>query len=119
MKILLSFGDEQIEATLLKNKAAEDFAKLLPLKLNMKDYNSTEKIADLPRKLNTESAPAGYKPSAGDICLYAPWGNLAIFYKGFEYSPGLVRLGSIDLETIKIKKQSGNFPMRIEVKKKS
>jgi hypothetical protein len=31
----------------------------------------------------------------GDITYYAPWGNLAIFYRDFGYSPGLVRLGHI------------------------
>jgi len=118
MKILLTFGGEQIEAKLLKNKTAQDFAKLLPLKLSMSDYNSTEKIADLPRKLYTETAPSGYEPEVGDICLYAPWGNLAIFYKGFEYSPGLVKVGSIDSGIMKLKKQAGRFTMTIEVKGK-
>jgi hypothetical protein len=32
----------------------------------------------------------------GDIAYCAPWGNLAIFYREFDYSPGLVRLGRID-----------------------
>ena len=118
MKILLTFGSEQIEATLLRNRAAQDFAKLLPLKLKMSDYNSTEKIADLPKKLNTETAPRGYEPEAGDICLYAPWGNLAIFYKGFEFSPGLVKLGTIDSDILKLKKQSRGFTLTIEVKSK-
>lgn len=29
---------------------------------------------------------------------YAPWGNLAIFYKDFGYASGLVILGKIDSE---------------------
>jgi Cyclophilin-like family len=32
----------------------------------------------------------------GDIAYYAPWGNLAIFYKDFGYSRGLIGLGRID-----------------------
>jgi hypothetical protein len=32
----------------------------------------------------------------GDVAYYAPWGNLAIFYKEFRYSKGLIRLGRID-----------------------
>ncbi len=44
----------------------------------------------------TKDAPAGYKPSVGDITFYAPWGNLAIFYKGFSYSNGLIVMGKID-----------------------
>jgi hypothetical protein len=38
----------------------------------------------------------------GDIAYYAPWGNLAIFYKDFGYSRGLVKLGRLDssIETV-------------------
>lgn len=32
---------------------------------------------------------------AGDVAYYAPWGNLALFHKGFRHSAGLVRLGRI------------------------
>ena len=49
-----------------------------------------------PKKLSTEGAPSGSGPSVGDIAYYAPWGNLAIFYREFGYSSGLVILGKID-----------------------
>lgn len=39
---------------------------------------------------------AGTTPEAGDVCYYAPWGNLAIFHKPFGYSAGLVKLGRIE-----------------------
>lgn len=39
-----------------------------------------------------ESSPSGTDASPGDICLYAPWGNLAIFYKSHGHANGLVRL---------------------------
>jgi hypothetical protein len=32
----------------------------------------------------------------GGIAYYAPWGNVAIFYKDFGYSKGLIGLGRID-----------------------
>jgi hypothetical protein len=50
----------------------------------------------LPKELSTKDAPAGIDPSVGDIAYYASWGNLAIFYKDFGYSRGLVKLGRID-----------------------
>jgi Cyclophilin-like family len=37
---------------------------------------------------------AGSDPSIGDIAYYAPWGNLALFYKDFGYSNGLITLGA-------------------------
>ena len=73
--------------------SAADFASLLPLTLHLQDYEVTERIADLPRKLSTEGAPSSYTPSAGDICFYAPWGNIAFFYQDGASSDGLVRLG--------------------------
>lgn len=83
-------------ATLDNNDSARDFAALLPLNLTLKDYAATEKIADLPHALSLKGAPAAYKPLAADISFYAPWGNLAIFYKDGHLSSGLVRLGRID-----------------------
>jgi hypothetical protein len=95
VKINLRIEDRVIPATLNGSKAAQDFASLLPLSLTLEDYASTEKISDLPKKLSTDGAPLGFDPSVGDITYYAPWGNLAIFYRDFEYSSGLVSLGTL------------------------
>ncbi|MDZ7865729.1 cyclophilin-like fold protein [Acidovorax sp.] len=83
-------------ATLDDNASARDFALLLPLDLALEDYEATERIAGLPRSLATEGAPAAHRPVAGDLCFYAPWGNLAIFYKDGQLSDGLVRLGRLE-----------------------
>jgi hypothetical protein len=95
VKINIRIEDRVIPATLNGSKAAQDFASLLPLSLTLEDYASTEKISDLPKRLSTNGAPAGFDPSVGDITYYAPWGNLAIFYRDFEYSTGLVSLGRL------------------------
>ena len=96
MKIKMTVGDKILTATLIDSKTSRDFISLLPLSLTLKDYAGTEKISDLPKRLSTEGAPSGFDPSVGDITYYAPWGNLAIFYKDFGYSSGLVTLGKID-----------------------
>jgi hypothetical protein len=95
VKIHIRIGDRIIPATLNGSKAAQDFASLLPLSLTLEDYASTEKVSDLLRRLSTDAAPPGFDPSVGDITYYAPWGNLAIFYKDFAYSTGLVSLGRL------------------------
>lgn len=95
MKLLLKLGDDSLDLLLDDNATARDFAALLPLRLTLEDYAATEKIATLPRGLSTEGAPAGYTPMAGDMAYYAPWGNVALFHKGFRYSPGLIRLGRL------------------------
>ncbi len=96
MKIRLTVDGKVMHATLLDNATARDFVSLLPLTLTLEDYASTEKVSYLPRKLSTTGAPAGSDPSVGDITYYAPWGNLAIFYKDFGYASGLIPLGRFD-----------------------
>lgn len=96
MKINIRIGDQRIPATLIDSKTTQDFISLLPLTLMLEDYASTEKISNLPKRLSTEGAPPGSDPAVGDIAYYAPWGNLAIYYRDFGYSDGLVILGKID-----------------------
>ncbi|HEX8847439.1 MAG TPA: cyclophilin-like fold protein [Pyrinomonadaceae bacterium] len=96
MKIRITIGRKVVTATLTDSEAARDFVSLLPLTLTLEDYAGTEKISDLPKRLSTKGAPSGSDPSVGDIAYYAPWGNLAIYYRDFGYSNGLVILGKID-----------------------
>lgn len=96
MSIRLTINGQVLSATLVDNATTRDFLALLPLTLEFEDYNSTEKVSQLPRRLSTAGAPAGVDPSVNDITYYAPWGNLAIFYEDFGYSSGLVKLGRID-----------------------
>jgi hypothetical protein len=103
MKIRIVIGDTTLHATLTDNPTARDLASLLPLTLELKDHAQTEKISDLPRKLSSANAPAGSDPDVGDIAYYAPWGNLAMYYKDFGYSKGLIKVGRIDsgIETLR------------------
>ena len=107
MKIKISSGNAVLTATMLNNATSRDFMALLPLTLLLRDYAGTEKISNLPRKLSEQGAPAGSKPSAGDITLYAPWGNLAIFYRDFDYSNGLIVIGRIDSGINKLSRLEG------------
>lgn len=64
--------------------------------LAVEDYSTNEKIAYLPRKLTEDGSGPFSNEAAGDLCYYAPWGNLAFFYGGYQYSPGLIRIGRLD-----------------------
>lgn len=96
MKIKIILNDKTLTATLNSSQTSRDFIALLPLTLQLKDYAREEKISDLPRRLSTAGAPAGTAAAKGDITLYAPWGNLAIFYKAHGYASGLITLGQLD-----------------------
>ncbi|GAA4445264.1 hypothetical protein GCM10023091_36660 [Ravibacter arvi] len=95
MKLKISVGGKTATAILYDNPTSRDFVTLLPLTVKMDDYAGTEKIFYPARKLSSQGAPAGFNPSAGDLTLYAPWGNIALFYKDFGYSAGLISLGRI------------------------
>lgn len=114
LKIRFKVGDTVLTATLIDSATTMDFISLLPLTLTLKDYAGTEKVSDLPRRISIEGAPSGSDPSVGDITYYAPWGNLAIFYKDFGYSSGLVILGKIDsgIEAFNV---PGSLKVTIEV----
>lgn len=115
-RIKLTFECNEIYALINNSKAGNDFLSLLPLSVKAEDFNSTEKIFYLSKKLNIENEPDGINPKAGDITYYAPWGNIAIFYKNFRYSNNLIYLGKFE-NTSDIEKLSnikGNFDIRIE-----
>ncbi len=114
VKIKLLIGGKTLEATMEDHAATRDFLALLPLELTLRDYNATEKISDLPARLSTEGTPAGVDPDVGDIAYYAPWGNLAIFYRDFGFSKGLVRLGHIASGIEMLAQQRGELAVRIE-----
>ncbi|MCB1634890.1 MAG: hypothetical protein KDI37_07360 [Xanthomonadales bacterium] len=114
ISIQVTVGDQVLHAHLDDTAVARDFVSLLPLQLKLRDFHATEKVADLPRRLDTSQAPAHYAPARGDITYYAPWGNLAIFYKPFQSSQGLVRLGAFDGPIDALLTDAGQ-PLRIEL----
>jgi hypothetical protein len=102
MKIRLIINGKTVSATLVDNPTSRDFLSLLPLTVTLEDYAAAEKITYLPRKLSTAGSPSGSDPSVGSLAYYAPWGNVALFYKDAPYAGGLIHLGRIDagLETL-------------------
>ncbi len=112
-RIRLRVGERDLAAPLLHTPAARDFAALLPLTVTLTDHAGTEKVSDLPARLQTQGSPPGAAARAGDICFYAPWGNLAIFYRDFGYAAGLVRLGRFDTGVAQLAALSGAVPVTI------
>ncbi|MFG2353232.1 cyclophilin-like fold protein [Streptomyces sp. NPDC048521] len=93
MNIRLTINGHRISATLNDSPTARDFAAQLPLTLPLRDFHQAEKIADLPRKLSTSGAPEGADPEVGDLAYYAPWNQLATYYRDAPYAAGLAPLG--------------------------
>jgi hypothetical protein len=110
----MTFSGMTMTATLYDNPSARDFASLLPLDLTIDNYAGNEKIAYLPRKLSEAGSGPFVAERPGDLCYFAPWGNLALFYASYRYSAGLIRLGRFDngFDPLLVR---GEFPLRIEL----
>lgn len=85
-------GGEAV-AELNGSQSAESLWAMLPVTVDFKDFNGVERIAYTEKELSAEGAPESCTPDAGTLALYAPWGNLSVFYKPFRESRGLVPLG--------------------------
>ncbi|MBD9367982.1 hypothetical protein I5O09_08445 [Pseudomonas parafulva] len=116
-RIRLSFDGGEAVVELNDNPASRDLVSMLPLTLKFSDYNNVEKVAYPPRKLSTANAPFGLTPSVGDFALYAPWGNLVAYYRGYRHSNDLVHLGRFTSGIEQLSKVDGEFSVRIEAVK--
>lgn len=115
LAISITAGNRTITATMEDNASARDFLSRLPLEVTLDDYNNTtEKIFYPDPALTTEGVPRGCTPAPGDITIYAPWGNVAIFCKSWSHNNDLIRIGRIDGNGIEALSVAGDIPVRIE-----
>lgn len=113
MKIRVAFADQTLTVSLADNPSAREFAAMLPLELTISDFDGTEKIVHLPRKLgHLERGPVP-DAAVGDLCYYVPWGNLAFFHGPYESTRDLVRLGRLD-GNVDVLRKRGEFPVRLD-----
>ena len=115
LKVNITVGDRTITATMEDNAAGRDFLSRLPLEVTLEDYNNTtEKIFYPDPRLTTEGVARGCAPTPGDITIYAPWGNVAIFCKNWSHSDDLIKIGRIDGDGIEVLNVGGNIHVKIE-----
>jgi len=117
MKLKIHVNDTTFTATLADNSSADAFAEYLSqgdLTLDMHDYGSFEKVADLPRSFPRNDTQIN--TDAGDIILYQGK-SITIYYD--KNSWNFTRLGKIDNVDKKRLKQilgDGNATVTFSVK---
>ena len=115
MKVKISVGNRTITATMEDNAAGRDFLTRLPLEVTLNDYNNTtEKIFYPDPALTTEGVTRGCTPTPGDITIYVPWGNVAIFCKSWSHSDDLIKIGRIDGDGIEALNIGGDIAVKFE-----
>lgn len=96
-RIKLTFNDKEVLVRMYDNPASKDFLTQLPLTINFEDYIGKEKISILQKRLSMDDVQAEDLSKKGDFAYYAPWGNVAIFYKDLEDATNdLIILGQIE-----------------------
>ncbi len=115
LDVNIIMANQTITATLEDNSAARDFFSRLPLEVTLEDYNNgTEKIFYPDPELNLDDTPRGCAPTAGDITIYEPWGNVAIFCRDWSESNSLIKIGHIDGNGIEALSVAGDVQVIFE-----
>lgn len=116
VRLSLAFGGHEVFVTMEDDPTTRDFLTMLPATLTFQDFAGSEKISYLPRPLSTEGAPSSCDPAEGDLTLYVPWGNLAIFYRDSSGpSSSLIPMGHIDSGLELLAAQSGDFEVSVSI----
>ena len=115
MKMNITVGSHTVTATMEDNAAARDLLSRLPLEVTLKDFNdTTEKIFYLDPALTIEGVTRGCAPTPGDITIYVPWSNVAIFCKRWSHSNDLIKIGHIDGNGIEALTVTGDITVKLE-----
>jgi hypothetical protein len=93
-RMWMTVGERRFAITLADTEAARAFAGMLPLTIDMPDFNSNEKHAQLPKALPTNESRPGVIRN-GDLMLYGST-TLVVFYKTFPSAYSYTRLGRVD-----------------------
>ena len=95
MKLRVITNESKVfTATLENNATVAAFIEMLPLTLDMSDFNANEKKFDLPKRMPTKDANP-QMIQAGDLMI---WNSrtLVLFYKSFPTSYSYTKIGRIN-----------------------
>lgn len=114
MKIKMTFNGREAVLLMQDNAAVAQLAEF-----TFRDFAGEEKITDFPRPLDLSAAPRGMVASAGRVFIYAPWGNMGIFYKehGTKIDKSLIWLGDVQSGLEDLAAQKRDFRARLEIMK--
>ncbi len=116
-RIKLSFNNQEAVIRMTDNPATRQFLAMLPAEFRFSDFHGQEKITDFPKPVDLSNAPRGMIGEKGKLFIYAPWGNMGIFYKDFSRRPdnNLIELGNVESGLANLGSQKSDFTAQIEI----
>ena len=93
-RISVQSGDAEVIYELNDSVAADALYEMLPLTVEAEDYSTNEKIFYPPEELTCAETPLAMSDTdGGTLAYYEPWGDVVMFYDGFNENPSLYELG--------------------------
>lgn len=111
MQIRVENKDLKIDFQLNDSGASKDLVKQLPITLDVDNFGGNEKIFYPENKLNVNDTSLA-DPETGDLCYYAPWGDVVMYYKPTSSAPGLYSLGKVISGKDNIQKLNGSITVK-------
>lgn len=111
----ITIGTKLFSVTLNDNPTTAKLIDLLPLTLEMSEFNGNEKFFQLSSPLPTDETKPG-TIQTGDLMLYGN-DSLVLFYKSFTSSYSYTRIGRIDEPAgLEAAVGTGNISVQFELK---
>ena len=109
-RISAQFGESEVIYELNDSAAADALYKMLPITTEVEDYSTNEKIFYPPEELACMETPLALSDTdGGTLAYYEPWGNVVMFYDGFNGNSSLYELGHAVSGAEQISSMSGTI----------
>ena len=111
-RISVQFGENVVVYALNDSPAASSLYAQLPLTITVEDYSTNEKIFYPPEELDTSGSPLA-QGGPGTLAYYAPWGDVVMFYGGYNENSSLYELGQAVSGADLVSEMSGTVTITI------
>ncbi|WP_146074403.1 cyclophilin-like fold protein [Pokkaliibacter plantistimulans] len=117
--IRITIGSSVLMGELNNTTIAQQLVQRLPMTVSFGEHPNgggfPTKVTHLTPPLSLEGTKLGSAPGPGDIALYAPSGNLGLYYGQLQYWDGAVVLGKFSGDPELIAQQETPFTVTIEL----
>lgn len=104
--------EHEVVFALNDSSAAKALYAQLPLRVEVENYSTNEKIF-YPEPLDVSDTPAA-GVEVGTLAYYAPWGDVVMFYDTYRANPSLYELGRAVSGAEQIRELSGTLDISAE-----
>ncbi len=113
-RISVRSGDAEVIYRLNDGNAADSLYEMLPLTAEVEDYSTNEKIFYPPEELACIETPLAMSDTkGGTLAYYEPWGNVVMFYDGYNENSALYELGHAVSGMESISRMSGTITITV------